>query len=363
MKQLLLFVCMFVITTLQAAITQPPVKAPYVRAQSVHVYDSYTDTTNQHAAILSGNLIAVTAWKRDFDSTITMDNYKQVKLWMNGKLVKNAFPVYFNEVLHSFIFNVNDSLEHIILKVMAQSLPDSLKTDPGKLNIQLGNATEKFPNAHKMPKDSPVAPSFPGWVRWIIYGAYLITLILILTVGRGLLRDVGIFRLPGITILFGRNAKTTAATGQIAIKDIPYSMARTQLFLWIILISGTMVHIWSVTGKFVFPNDTIMLLLSISGGTYVVGKIIDNQYNLAAGTVPQFISEHDSEGFLKDLLSDQNSINLHRLQFLIFTVILAVYFIVTVIYELKFPDLDTKNLLLIGISSGMYAGIKTQEGI
>ena len=68
-----------------------------------------------------------------------------------------------------------------------------------------------------------------------------------------------------------------------------------------------------------------------------------------------------SEGFLLDVLSDANGVNVHRFQMLVVTVVLGILFCVGVYRNLAMPEFDTNLLALMGISSGAYLGLKIPE--
>lgn len=51
----------------------------------------------------------------------------------------------------------------------------------------------------------------------------------------------------------------------------------------------------------------------------------------------------------------------HRLQIVIWTLVLAVVFVVSVAVSLEMPTFDAKLLALMGISSGTYLGFKFPE--
>jgi hypothetical protein len=51
----------------------------------------------------------------------------------------------------------------------------------------------------------------------------------------------------------------------------------------------------------------------------------------------------------------------HRLQILVWTLAVGVYFAIYVIRNLQMPELDDKILTLMGISSGTYIGFKFPE--
>jgi hypothetical protein len=69
----------------------------------------------------------------------------------------------------------------------------------------------------------------------------------------------------------------------------------------------------------------------------------------------------ESQGLLKDLLSDTNGVNLHRFQLVAWTLVLGIIFWVEVYRELAMPQFGPTLLALMGISSGTYVGLKLQE--
>ena len=84
----------------------------------------------------------------------------------------------------------------------------------------------------------------------------------------------------------------------------------------------------------------------------LTGKIKD--LVKAAKTLP-------SEGFFKDILSDDSGISFHRFQVAGWTVVLGIIFIASVYRVLAMPDFPTELLALMGISSGTYIGFKFPE--
>ena len=63
---------------------------------------------------------------------------------------------------------------------------------------------------------------------------------------------------------------------------------------------------------------------------------------------------------MADLLSDGTGPSFHRYQMVLFTVILAVIFVVKTANSLTMPEFDPTLLRLMGISSGTYLGFKLQ---
>jgi hypothetical protein len=68
-----------------------------------------------------------------------------------------------------------------------------------------------------------------------------------------------------------------------------------------------------------------------------------------------------SEDPLKDVLSDENGVTVHRLQMLTWTIVLIVVFVHGVLSDLVMPVFDATLLGLMGISAGAYLGFKFPE--
>lgn len=68
-----------------------------------------------------------------------------------------------------------------------------------------------------------------------------------------------------------------------------------------------------------------------------------------------------SQGFLKDILSDDNGISFHRFQISIWTIVLIVIFLGRVYDSLAMPTFDGTLLALMGISNGTYIGFKLPD--
>jgi hypothetical protein len=64
---------------------------------------------------------------------------------------------------------------------------------------------------------------------------------------------------------------------------------------------------------------------------------------------------------ITDVLKDGEGISFHRFQIAVWTVVLGLVFIRSVLLQLVMPDFDTTLLGLMGISSGTYIGFKFPE--
>jgi hypothetical protein len=129
-----------------------------------------------------------------------------------------------------------------------------------------------------------------------------------------------------------------------------YSLARTQMALWTLIVAGALVFIFMVTWNQNSITSGVLILLGVSFGTTLLAAVSD-------GSQP---TPQQSQGFLADLLSDGDGPSFHPYQMLLFTVILAVFFMVQVATNLIMPQFDTTLLGLMGISNGTYLGFKLQ---
>ena len=142
----------------------------------------------------------------------------------------------------------------------------------------------------------------------------------------------------------------------------PYSLARTQLAFWTVIIFSSFVYL-VFKYHFAIPdlNHVNLILLGITLGTTATGKIIDDSQKSNSSNLSQ---DHPSEGFLRDILSDQNGVSIHRLQNVLWTLIVGIIYIQFVANQSSLPDetvLTDNLLILMGISTTAYVGLKTME--
>lgn len=303
-------------------------------------------------------------------------NLDTFRLWMNGICYTNIKPLTFNSATSSLIFKLS---------------LDTSKTSPWQLFyawpnywtfhhdviINLGTRHKEFGRAscaNKVGLNTTVP-----WMPYVGYPLFIIILVLIFRMGPGILRDTALHSQHGIKITYKKNEPTDKDKACINIKDVPFSLARFQFLYWLIIIFFGIIHIWVITDTLTTPTGTVLLLLGISGGTFYIGRLIDVKTDEPATPdeaakaeakakadatkyVEDFINNNTkSKGFMPDVLTDGKSISLHRLQLVMFTVFLGFYFVWQVLYGLSLPQFSDTMMVLMGISSGMYAGVKTSE--
>jgi hypothetical protein len=134
-----------------------------------------------------------------------------------------------------------------------------------------------------------------------------------------------------------------------------YSLGKTQLAWWSFIIIGSYVFIGIATGVLPKLTTDIITLLGISMGTTAGAKALD-RVGSKKGSV-----NAPSTRFLDDLLSDDSGVNIHRFQMFLWTLVFGAFFIGRSLSKLELPTIDNGQLLLMGISSATYLGLRTAE--
>ena len=175
-------------------------------------------------------------------------------------------------------------------------------------------------------------------------------------------------------VLMGRKTdmlRDTAVLPEGLVK--PFSLARCQMAWWFVLITSCFIGISLIamdTSHIVTPQS--LMLLGVSSITALGSAAINIAKSDAPGTPPppdptaraqqpphQPAQPHVS--FLRDLLTDGSGWAFHRVQVLVWTMILGVITLWSAYAKLSLPDFDTNLLILMGISSGLYLGFKWPE--
>jgi hypothetical protein len=160
--------------------------------------------------------------------------------------------------------------------------------------------------------------------------------------------------------------RESGSKGNSQQKKRPFSLSRVQLAWWFCWVIFSYIVIYMVTGASDTLNDSTVMLLGVGSATALGAAVIDSDStNKNKDAVPR-----NSEGFWKDLLtgryqsieeSKAQGPGLHRLQLIIWTLILTVVFIVSVVTNLSMPQFSNTLLALQGIGSATYLGFKFPE--
>jgi hypothetical protein len=235
-------------------------------------------------------------------------------------------------------------------------------------------------------------------LRWFWLHVFLLLAVLIsflvLAVGSDLLRDGGgdpVEQPARSSSLFGITAMLQNVAEYIRTPNHerrPYSLARTQLAVWFLVIFAAFVFIWLVTGRLDSLTTQALALLGISSGTALGAAVIDANKRAAAKGQREELeraaadasdpdkqkraatalaesqaasTKRHSVGFWTDILSDENGVTFHRFQVLAWTLVLVIVFIASVYNTLAMPQFDGTLLGLLGLSSGTFLGFKIPE--
>ena len=190
-------------------------------------------------------------------------------------------------------------------------------------------------------------------------------------------------------------------------KKQAYSLGRSQMAWWFILIVASYITIWLITGDRDTITTELLVLMGISAATAMGSVAIDTaapgrandarkeledekaslmssptlaaaasgtatpEEQAAADAVKLRVAEIDTDiadmtkpplttgSWLRDVLTDSSgAVALHRFQVLIWTLVLGLIFLTSVARDLSMPEFSTTLLALMGISAGTYLGFK-----
>ncbi len=252
-------------------------------------------------------------------------------------------------------------------------------------------------------RDYPLTVVNSSWFCvYICILGITVGLFIMLAIYSNILRDPGL-EPPGNNKKGRRNRK-------------PFSLARTQMAFWFLLVVASYSFIWMITSAYSTLTSSVLALIGISASTMLGATIIDyskrndadsqlktrqlekarleterDNLNAIINTNPppanlenpkkelaekrvrldqvdkeildltSAVNYSPSEGFFKDILSDANGISFCRFQIAAWTAVLGIIFISSVLNVLTMPDFPKELLALMGISSGTYIGFKFPE--
>jgi hypothetical protein len=144
----------------------------------------------------------------------------------------------------------------------------------------------------------------------------------------------------------------------------PFSLARLQLLMWTVIVSCSYIYVIFCLNAdpsiVVELNRTALLLMGISITTTATAATIDSAQSDGARS-----QNEPSEGFFRDILSDEGGISIHRFQNVVWSMIAITVYLSILIHThttpAKLPTLDTTLLVLTGLSSVGYLGLKLGE--
>ncbi len=271
------------------------------------------------------NLEALIAY-RDSLKTATGDSMSGVILYINGNAMRDITVMNIDRSKNRLVFHLNRHSKYLMkfypeFNYLWSKLP---------VYISAG-----FRNGTVLPIDPSAGLFELKYIsRWALFSA----LVLIVTIF-------------GSFIILAARTNLIRAGNSVSI----FSLALTQLSFWTIVVAASFIYIWIATEEVSPITGSTLILLSISVSTAAGSRLIDIRSGIAG--VPNL----QSHGFLRDILSDEHGYSVHRCQMFLWTIILGIIFVTSVIAKQQIPQLDESLLGLMGISSGAYVGLKTVE--
>jgi hypothetical protein len=300
--------------------------------------------------------------RENIDSLISANKKNPLMLWFNGIPFSNLTVWRANTTRKELIFSlICDTSSRSSWNTLTGYAYRNWFKAQKKVIVQIGTIDKCLSYEYKNDVYINVKEG------WMMFWGYFFILCLIclfawLIFSRRILQN-GIVFDPSVKLVDKFSSGTH--DNEVQRKDLPYSLSRSQLCFWIFIVASSIILIWLNMDVLAVVTTSTAYLIGISGGTSVVTKIIENNTNTKAATIKltavQFYQDYKSEGFFKDILTDGKGFSIARVQMLIFTLIIGFNFCWHVIYYLQMPILSEGILILMGISSSTYAGIKYNE--
>ena len=154
-----------------------------------------------------------------------------------------------------------------------------------------------------------------------------------------------------------------AATISPLYRQVSFSLAKSQVAYWSLLVFASYLMISLVTSALPSIPGGLLGLLGISIANGLFSKLINRtQDTPAPAAMPgQADSTGPSRGWVRDVLTDLNGISVVRLQFVVFNAVVGLYVVRYVLAHWALPDLDSSILALISISSAGFLAQKNSE--
>lgn len=144
--------------------------------------------------------------------------------------------------------------------------------------------------------------------------------------------------------------------------------ARDQVAGWETEIASLTAEIGRLTPAGRAPNaeeqaqlDTLKARKTSAEAELQTAREISRQAQQAAEAGVQALAGPASQGFFRDICSDADGLSFHRLQVVLWTIVLGGYFVYSVSHTISMPEFSDTLLILMGISNGTYLGFKYPE--
>jgi hypothetical protein len=252
------------------------------------------------------------------------DTMADIILYINGNAMYDIGLITKNKANHELVFKL-DRHSKFLMKFFPQfSYPWS------KLEVSVGAG---FKNGMEFPVDPSVKALKISRDIWSI-----------------------IFSLVFIASIIISFIILAAKTNLIRTGDnhSPFSLALSQFGFWTIVIASSFIYLWIITDELPPITGSTLILLTMSTLTTAGSRLVDIRVDTKAHLQP-------STNFLEDILQDDLGYSVHRAQMFLWTIIMGIVFVTSVIRAQLIPQIDETLLGLMGISSTAFVGLKTME--
>jgi hypothetical protein len=254
------------------------------------------------------------------------DTMGEVILYINGNAMRDIALLNINGETKELIFHLDKHSPYLMkfypqFKYMWSELP--VKITAGFKNGMMFRVNDKME---------------PLRIKYVTSWALMLSLLFGITI-------IGVFIVLA--------AKTNLI--RIGNSQSPFSLALTQLSFWSIVVASSFIYIWIVTEQIPDIVGSTLILISISAFTTAGSRLVDIR-----GEGRNAVTAH-SDNFMSDILQDEQGYSVHRAQMFMWTIIMGIVFVTSVIRLQQFPEISDSLLGLMGISSGTYVGLKTME--
>ena len=126
------------------------------------------------------------------------------------------------------------------------------------------------------------------------------------------------------------------------------SLSQFQIVLWTLTVAASAVYVMALSGNLLDLTPGVLILLGIASGAALIARVpskVDSMRDKRADMV---------EAHWSDIVEIGGTLDVTRVQMLIFTMISAAFVVLKVVVGYRIPVIPDNFLLLMGISNGVY---------
>jgi hypothetical protein len=130
------------------------------------------------------------------------------------------------------------------------------------------------------------------------------------------------------------------------------SLSQFQIMLWTATVAASAAFVMILSGNLVDLSTGTLSLLGISGGAALLARVKTKQPTGSARAVAR---DPATPMRWSDLVVVDGSVDVTRVQMLVFTLVSAAFVVIKVVATDEIPDIPPNFVLLMGLSNGVYA--------